>query len=185
MRTFLASNGRLLRCCGLLPFLLGMLLHHNARTQGHPFYLYGEVWDLDTRILVHNAVVKAVDLEDSTKVFLGMVDKGRYDLQLPFDRSYRVEFTGPGYIRKHVLVDLHGVEEKKRKGDHGLNMEASLMRPVAGVDYALFAQRPYSVCRLNGKGRKFELDAAYTAEHAAAFKEVLDRHAEGMKLQGQ
>jgi hypothetical protein len=158
--------------CTLFICIAGM-----AAAQEHPFYMYGEIWDMDTRHILVNTSVKATDMDDSTRVLWGRVDgKGRFDLELPFDHVYKVEFMNPGYVSKFVLVDLNGVAPNKRRGDHGMNVQPSLMRPVPGLDYTPFAIHPFGFCRLNQKGRSFEWDKDHSPEGMAELQMVLDLH---------
>lgn len=156
------------------------------QAQDHPFYIYGEVWDMDTKQILVNSKIKAVDLEDTALVLFARIDgKGRYDLELPFDRTYKVEFHAPGYLTKHVVVDLNGVDEKRRNGDHGMNIQAALFRPLENIDYSVIEMKPYGICRLNKKGRSFEWDEEYTQEIALDLQAVLDQHTARRKEIGQ
>ena len=150
--------------------------------QDHPFYMYGEIWDMDTRYILVNSSVKATNINDTAIVIWGRVDdKGRFDLELPFDHSFKVEFNAPGYISKHALVDLNGVAPNRRQGDHGMNVQAALIKPLADVDYSPFAEHAFGSCQLNSKGRSFEWDKEYSARSQAEFQPTLDQHNERRK----
>ncbi len=153
--------------------------------QGHPFYVYGEIWDMDSSVPLPGATVKAIDLADTTQVIQALIDdKGRYELALPFDRSFRVEYGAPGYIGRHVVLELHGVEERRRKGDHGIDIQAPLIRPMDAVDYSIFNERPYAICRVDHKGKTFRWDEAYTLGNVKDFMSVVDKHQEARKKAG-
>ncbi len=42
--------------------------------QNEPFYVYGELWDLDEKMILPHGSVVAVDMEDTTFVFKGLID---------------------------------------------------------------------------------------------------------------
>src|SRR5687768_3071637 len=145
--------------------------------QDHPYYVYGEIWDMDTKHILVNASVKAVNMGDTNIVLKGRIDdKGRYDLDLPFDHVYRVEFSAPGYVSKHVMMDLNGLDPKRRSGDLGMNIQAALFKPLENIDYSLITNKPYGMCRLNAKGRSFEWDDEYTQANTLAVQPILDLH---------
>lgn len=158
---------------------ISLLIGAATMAQDHPFYVYGESWDLDTKQILINYSITATDQDDTTNVLRGRVDgKGRYDLELPFDRTYKVEFQAPGYVTKHVLIDLNGVAADKRNGDLGMNIQVALFRPIENIDYSLIGSQPYGICRINKKGRSIEWDEEYTKSHAVAFQAVMDKHME-------
>ncbi len=145
--------------------------------QDHPFYVYGEVWDLDTRNILLNTTITATNVEDTTHVIEARIDsKGRYDLELPFDHTFKVEFKAPGYLSKHVLMELQGVDPKHRNGDHGMNVQAALIKPMGSVDYDPLTKKAFAICRLNKKGKSFVWDDEYNALNAEAFQAVLESH---------
>ncbi|MDQ3100061.1 MAG: hypothetical protein M3R08_01630 [Bacteroidota bacterium] len=150
--------------------------------QDHPFYVYGEIWDLDTKQILINCTVLAVNVDDTTTVLKGRIDgKGRYELELPFDQSYKVQFIAPGYVTKHVLMDLNGVTVDRRNGDLGMNIQAALFKPLENIDYTLITSKPYGICRLNKKGKSFEWDEEYTTANSGGLQAVMDLHTQRSK----
>ncbi len=163
-------------------FLFAFSFAAFATAQEHPYYVYGEVWDMDTKHILVNASIKAVNESDTNIVLKGRIDgKGRYDLELPFDHVYRVEFSAPGYVTKHILMDLNGLEPKRRNGDLGMNVQAALFKPFENIDYSPISSKPYAVCRLNAKGRDFEWDDEYSFLNSQEVKPILEEHGERWK----
>lgn len=160
----------------ILPFT-GLLA-----AQEHPYYVYGEVWDMDTKHILVNASIRAVNAADTNIVLNGRIDgKGRYDLELPFDHVYQVEFSAPGYVTKHILMDLKGLDPKRRNGDLGMNVQAALFKPFENIDYSPISSKPYAVCRLNAKGKDFEWDDEYSFLNTQEVQPILDQHSERWK----
>ena len=152
-------------------------LNASAQVTEQPFYLYGEVWDMDSKALLRNVLIRVVDATDTTKVIEGHSDdKGRYELGLPFDREFNVCYVHNGYLTKYISLDLHGVESNRRNGDHGMNAGIAMIRPQPQIDYTVITGRPSGICKLNGKGRKFMWDEAYSASLAKDLEATLTMH---------
>ncbi len=149
----------------------------SLQAQEVPFVVFGEFWDRDSEILLPGGQVRAVDENDSTLVITTKADgKGRYLLELPFDHVFIVQYSAPGYIGRSFRFDLNGVPQKKRNGDHGIDVQAPLIRPIEGVDYSVYSEVPFGHCRLNAKGRRFEWDQEHAAANEELFRSVIEQH---------
>jgi hypothetical protein len=148
-----------------------------AQVTEQPFYLYGEVWDLDSKALLRNVLIRVVDVSDTTRVLEGRTDdKGRYEMGLPFDRVYTVHYIYGGYLNKFVSLDLNGVDVARRNGDHGMNVGVAMIKPLPAIDYSTITSRPFGNCKLNSKGRKFVWDEAYSLSYTEEIQPIMELH---------
>jgi hypothetical protein len=148
-----------------------------AQVTEQPFYLYGEVWDLDSKALLRNVLIRAVNVKDTAQVFESRTDdKGRYEMGLPFDREYTVYYIYGGYLNVFGSLDLNGVEVARRNGDHGMNVGVAMIKPLPTIDYSLITSRSFGNCRLNPKGRKFVWDEAYALAHSKEIQPIMELH---------
>ncbi len=71
---------------------------------------------------------------------------GKFSIDLPLARVYRIVFEAPEHVAKHVIVDARGIPEKESKDGFGMNIMMTLCTYYAGLDYSLM-ERPIGVAR--------------------------------------
>ena len=117
-------------------------------------------WEKDSAL--RELTITAVDTADATRVFrCSGGDACR--LKLPLDRGYRVEYSAPGYVPKHVLLNLAGPSIKQRKWGYDLRLRLVLMPRVKDVDYTV-CERPMGLLQFEPGPNQFTWDERYLVD---------------------
>lgn len=146
------------------PFMMLMMVAGPVLSQGRElaFNLHGTTTDFDSGKPIAEVWVAATDTLDRTYVVNAEGDrKGKYEMELPYERVYRVTFSKNGHVTKQVVIDLHGSSEKERTAGFTMDLEMVLFERLDGVDYGI-CDEPIAVCRYDARKTEFVWDAAYT-----------------------
>ena len=159
MRIFVGMKHRGLRSLLMLAVaLLGLKMqaqHDVMRFRGSAVS-----WEKDSTL--RELTVTAVDTADATRVFR-CTGGDACRLKLPLDRGYRVEYSAPGYVPKHVLLNLAGPSIKQRKWGYDLRLRLVLMPRVKDVDYAV-CERPMGLLQFEPGPNQFTWDERYLVD---------------------
>lgn len=148
-----------------------------GRAQYEPVEIFGTVTDQETQAIIGQGTVVAIERYNSTFTITTELDTaGRYSMILPYDRSFSISFSSPGYVGRYVLVDLNGVAMAQRRPGFGLAVDAVLFKELAGIDYTIFEEEPTGIC-LYDKGLKtFVWDMSYIESTKKLVQATLDHH---------
>ena len=159
MRIFVGMKHRGLRSLLMLAVVLtGMRMqaqHDVMRFRGSAVS-----WEKDSTL--RELTITAVDTADATRVF-HCTGGDACRLKLPLDRGYRVEYSAPGYVPKHVLLNLAGPSIKQRKWGYDLRLRLVLMPRVKDVDYAV-CERPMGLLQFEPGPNQFTWDERYLVD---------------------
>lgn len=107
----------------------------------------GEIKDVDTRKAMNGAVVSATDTLMPTFVRLAKVKRnGKFTVDLPLDRVYRIVFDASGHAHKHVILDTRNIPSSERKTGYGMQIKIFLPLLYPTLDYSLL-DLPLGVAR--------------------------------------
>lgn len=141
------------------------------------FKLHGTTTDFDGGGPIAEVWVAATDTLDADYVINAQGDrKGRYEMELPYERVYRVTFTKEGHVTKQVIIDLHGSSEKERTAGFTMDLEMVLFERLEGVDYTV-CDAPIAVCRYDPRKTEFAWDAAFTRVVKPRLQALSTKHA--------
>lgn len=145
--------------------------------QFEPVEILGTITDQDSRSIIDEGTVVATDRHDTTlRVTADLDTAGTYSMILPYDRSYRIEFTSPGYVARHVLVDLNGVAMANRRAGFGMVIDAILFKELPGVDYSVFNEEPTGICLYDKQQKTFIWDMSYIVSTKKLVQGTLEEH---------
>jgi tetratricopeptide (TPR) repeat protein len=101
---------------------------------------------------------------------------GKFDLQLAYDKQYKILFEKVGYISKNILVDSRNIPpEEKERGWFEIPFETSLLEEVEGLDASIFNQ-PIGKFSFDADARDIVHDAGYTAEMQNKIKSLMKEY---------
>ncbi|HEY0976086.1 MAG TPA: hypothetical protein VGE21_01340 [Flavobacteriales bacterium] len=137
-------------------------------------YIYGSVQDHISGKKVKDFHVTARDTADTTFVIHAMI-KGRdeFNVNLPYDRVYRLEFDREGYVQKHALLNLNIPDIQARKEGFGMRLVMNLVPWVEGVDYAL-CELPFGKAQYDPCAKDMRWDEAYSQGLRPAYKTLAE-----------
>jgi hypothetical protein len=102
--------------------------------QPKPIYIYGWIRDLSTHKRVKAYSVQVVDtLEKRVVLNVQAKKNGLYELEIPAEHIYRLYVLADGYIPKSYIFDLMSMPLSVLTEGIGVNLDAALFNPVAGV----------------------------------------------------
>jgi hypothetical protein len=91
--------------------------------------LYGiMVTEADTVPIRRSELQISINGQNPVKVVV-VNDSGYYSLGLDYDVHYRIQYKARGFASKCIVVDTHNVEQEKRPGGFGLNVDVRLIKP--------------------------------------------------------
>lgn len=146
----------------MLCFLVGLVLSGLSFAQHDVMRFRGSAvsWEKDSAL--KELTITAVDTADATRMFRCTGADG-CRLKLPLDRGYRVEYTAPGHVPKHVLINLSGPTLKQRKWGYDLRLRLVLMPCVKDVDYSV-CERPMGLLQFEPGPNQFTWDERYLVD---------------------
>lgn len=168
------------------PFVLAALFSGSVFGQGREltFRLHGTTTDADGGKAIAEVWVAATDTLDTSYVVNAQGDrKGKYEMELPYERVYRVKFVKEGHVTKQVIIDLHGSSEKERTAGFTMDLEMVLFQRREGVDYGLL-DAPIAICRYDPRRTEFAWDATYTRSIKPLLQALSARHRAEVKRSG-
>lgn len=65
---------------------------------------------------------------------------------IPCDHLYKIEFSAPGYISKHVIIDARSIPLEEQLGGFSMDIDITLFRKIDGIDFSLF-EKPVGVSK--------------------------------------
>lgn len=153
-----------MKLCGLRSLLMLALVLLGLRMQAQHdvmrFRGSAVSWEKDSAL--RELTITAVDTADATRVFR-CTGGDACRLKLPLDRGYRVEYSAPGYVPKHVLLNLAGPSIKQRKWGYDLRLRLVLMPRVKDVDYTV-CERPMGLLQFEPGPNQFTWDERYLVD---------------------
>lgn len=160
----------------LFPLVCSLAVSAMAQERELAFKLHGTTTDHDTGRPIAQVWVAATDTLDPTYVVNAQADrKGKYEMELPYERTYRVVFSKEGHVPKQVLMDLHGAGEKERTAGFTMDLEMVLFLRSDQVDYT-DGEPPVAICRYDPRKTAFTWDAAYSKAVKARLADLAARH---------
>jgi len=138
--------------------------------------VFGVMKDMDSGKTLVEGTVKVVDMLDTTFILTRALDSGgKYALRVPYDRKLLIHFDSPGMMGKQIVLDTRGVPKGDREGGHGMNVNATCIMPMLGVDYQL-VEHPFAIARFDATNGSFAWDMRYVEEQKAAQLKLLEEH---------
>ncbi len=148
-----------------------------AHAQIEPVEIFGIVTDQDTKEIIHQGTVIATDRHEASHMITVELDStGSYSLELPYDRSFRIEFTSPGYVPRHVLVDLNNIPIDSRRAGFGMEIDAVLFKELPGIDYSIFEEEPTGICLYDKELKTLVWDMSYIVSTKKLVQGTLEEH---------
>lgn len=110
--------------------------------------VYGTVKDYLNGEPLTSFTMHAYDVDDPAHVLHGQVrSKGRYELAITEERTYRIVYAAEGYIRKQVQVAVKGPTAEEWVGGFGMQVDISLLPERPGyaevLDGSVFGRAHY------------------------------------------
>ena len=156
---------------------MGWMSSLSVHAQFEPVEIFGIVTDQDSKEIIHQGTVIATDRHDASHTITVELDStGSYSLELPYDRSFRIEFTSPGYVARHVLVDLNNIPIGSRRAGFGMVIDAVLFKELHGIDYSLFEEEPTGICLYDKELKTLVWDMSYIVSTKKMVQSTLEEH---------
>ena len=154
-------------CLGLLP----------AQAQFAPVEIFGTVTDQDSQTIIAQGKVIATDRHDTSfQITTDSDTAGSYTMTLPYDRSFRIEFTSSGYVTRHVLLDLNNIPIGSRRAGFGMEIDAVLFKELPGIDYSIFEEEPTGICLYDKELKTLVWDMSYIVSTKKMVQGTLEEH---------
>ena len=65
---------------------------------------------------------------------------------IPCDHLYKIEFSAPGYVSKHVIIDARSIPIEEQLGGFDMDIDITLFKRIEGLDYSIL-DTPVGVSR--------------------------------------
>lgn len=65
---------------------------------------------------------------------------------LPCDHLYKIQFTAPGYVTKHIVIDARSIPLEDQLGGFSMDVDITLFKAIDGVDYEIL-EKPVGISR--------------------------------------
>ncbi len=148
-----------------------------SQAQFEPVEIFGKVTDQDSQQIISEGQVIAIDRYDTSFQISAALDTaGKYSMIVPYDHSFSIEFSSPGFVARHVLVDLNGVAMANRRAGFGMVIDAVLFKELPGVDYSLFKEEPTGICLYDKELKTFVWDMSYIVSTKKLVEAPLEQH---------
>lgn len=124
--------------------------------------VYGTVKDYLNGEPLASFTMHAFDVDDPAHVLNAQVGaKGKYELAITEERTYRIVYAAEGYIRKQVQVAVKGPTAEEWVGGFGMQVDISLLPERPGYAEAL-GEAVFGKARYDAAAGVYAWDIAYT-----------------------
>lgn len=154
---------QLLKRLVVLLVLQHPLVQLDVHAQQHnDVYVWGVVNGLNKKPVKAAINVVARDTNDlSTQIVATVQKKAGYELSLPLGRVYRLDFDAPGFVQKHVIIDLLSPTVPTGDGGYGMRIDPWMFPRIDGLDYTL-CLNPIAIGRYSSGPDQVLMDMQYT-----------------------
>ncbi len=162
-----------------------LLLATPALAQNDILRVFGELTDLDAGKGMKGAAVIATDTLAPTSVLRAKVKvNGKFKVDLPLGRVYRVVFEAPDHAAKNVVIDTWGIPQLYHKDGFGMELKIQLPKIYPSMDYSILNQ-PIGVARYDATQTEIIWDSAHIAEVRKLSEGFQERYEAAKKAAGQ
>ncbi len=132
--------------------------------------IYGVMDDYHTKRPIKSGNVTISNEKNEVRMIPVDSMGGWIDL-IPCDHIYKIKFTAPGYVTKHIVIDARSIPLEDQLGGFSMDIDITLFTAIDGVDYEILekpvgisrydpytysiAWDPNQVGRMQGKMKKF------------------------------
>lgn len=88
-------------------------------------------------------------------------DSGRYDIELPLDYLYLLNYSAEGMVHKSIEIDTRYMPLNVQSGGFAMDIDMSLFEAIPGVDFSILDQ-PIGKCKYDEDSNAIEFDFDYT-----------------------
>lgn len=105
----------------------------------------GVLTDYHSELPITTAVTTITSEENDVRTLAVDSFGGWIDL-IPCDHLYKLEFSAPGYVSKHVIIDARSIPLEEQLGGFSMDIDITLFRELDGIDFSLL-QKPVGVSK--------------------------------------
>ncbi len=84
--------------------------------------------------------------EDNEVRILKVDSMGGWIDLIPCDHLYKIEFSAPGYVSKHVIIDARSIPLEEQLGGFSMDIDITLFREIQGIDFSLL-EKPVGISK--------------------------------------
>ncbi len=153
-----------------------LLLAAPVLAQRDVLQVFGVLTDFDAGKGMKGAAVIATDtLAPASVLHAKVKSNGKFTVDLPLGRVYRVVFEAPDHAAKNVVIDTQGIPQVYSKDGFGMELKIPLPRIYPSMDYSILNQ-PIGIARYDATQTEIVWDSAHIAEVRKLYEGFQERY---------
>jgi tetratricopeptide (TPR) repeat protein len=100
---------------------------------------------------------------------------GKYEFIIGFEHEYKIVYTFPNYVTKHVTLDTRYVPEEEKEIGYQMTIDMTLFQEIEGLDVSIL-DNPIGKAQYYAKDGKIGWDGDYTRQMQSQISALMREH---------